>query len=283
MPIGHVTRATVEEYRRLRLQEDRYRGKPLTPATVNRDVAFLKTVFQRAFVWEFLDRNPLQGMEMLPERNKRDVDLKPEQIVALANELTETMGKIVLFAVYAGFREENILGLRIEDVQIFDLRSSTADPAGKVNLVVKGGAQESFPLGEAAVDILQSVIDDRAEGYVFVNARTGSRYRDVGKPFRVAVRRLGLTVRQDGKRVSLRFHDLRHVYATWLHARGISLDVIGNLMGHKTLKTTDRYTTYDRIAAGKALSLLPLPRHCHTEGQPRRSTVSEVQVVSSGR
>ena len=55
----------------------------------------------------------------------------------------------------------------------------------------------------------------------------------------------------------LRFHDLRHVFATWLHRSGVSIDVIRPLLGHSKVSTTERYTTYNRIECGSVLKLLP--------------------------
>jgi hypothetical protein len=46
-------------------------------------------------------------------------------------------------------------------------------------------------------------------------------------------------------------------FATWLHREGVSLDVLRPLLGHSNRSTTDRYTTYNRMECGKALSLLP--------------------------
>lgn len=54
----------------------------------------------------------------------------------------------------------------------------------------------------------------------------------------------------------LRFHDLRHVFATWLHREGVTLNALRPLMGHKNRVTTDRYTTIDRLATGKLLNLM---------------------------
>jgi site-specific recombinase XerD len=109
-------------------------------------------------------------------------------------------------------------------------------------------------LGPAALDVLRRAIGDRKEGYVFINPQTGTRYTSIHKKFDQVVRELGLTA-ADGTK--LRFHDLRHVFATWLHREGVSLDSLRFLLGHLDRTTTDRYTTVDRVALGDVLSLLP--------------------------
>ena len=67
------------------------------------------------------------------------------------------------------------------------------------------------------------------------------------------MRKMGLEVNG----TKLRFHDLRHVFATWLHSAGVSLDDIRDLLGHKDRDTTDRYVTLDPKTSLKALSVMP--------------------------
>ncbi len=63
--------------------------------------------------------------------------------------------------------------------------------------------------------------------------RRGNFRQRVWKP---AVRRSGLTPR-------LRFHDLRHCYATWLISDGVPVNIVQKLLGHSRASVTlDRYT-----------------------------------------
>ncbi len=59
------------------------------------------------------------------------------------------------------------------------------------------------------------------------------------------------------KGTKLRFHDLRHIFATWLHQSGVSLDVVRPLLGHCDRENTDRYVTYDRMSYISVLNALP--------------------------
>ena len=153
------------------------------------------------------------------------------------------------FAIYTGFRKENILDLRIEDIRFHDLTST-----GEVDLLIKGGRHELYPLGTAAVNVLKRSIGNRKNGYVFLNPVTGTRYCQVNKTFDRAVRKCGLHI-NDGTK--LRIHDLRHVFATWLHREGVTLDNLRFLMGHKDRSTTDHYTSVDRLGISNVLELIP--------------------------
>ncbi len=77
----------------------------------------------------------------------------------------------------------------------------------------------------------------------------------------MAVRRLDLTVPiidPEGNAIEskFRFHDLRHVFASWLHNSDVDLDRLRVILGHKDRKTTDQYATLNKKAVGDSLALL---------------------------
>ena len=138
--------------------------------------------------------------------------------------------------------------MTIEQVRFHDISNT-----GDVRLKVKGGKWGVYPIGKNAVDVLKRAIDNKTEGFIFINKRTGTRYYSVSKSFRRVVRKLGIFVGDS----PLTFHDLRHVHATWLHKQGVSLDTLRVLLGHCNRSTTDRYTTAYTSDAAKVLSLMP--------------------------
>jgi len=101
--------------------------------------------------------------------------------------------------------------------------------------------------------VLKRAIGNRNTGYVFINPYTGTRYYSINRTYSRAVDRLGLRVGES----RLRFHDLRHVFATWLHQSGVSLDALRPLLGHRNRDTTDRYAYLDRKAIGDVLNIMP--------------------------
>lgn len=242
-PIEWITIGDTLDYLNLRLEND-----GVCYATVNKEASFIRGMLSRAVEWGTLENNPLQRLRMFRESEKRRVDLTPEQAFELINLLPEPHAKIVEFAIYSGFRKENILSLQIEQIRFHDLT-----PTGEVKLIVKGGRKETFPIGEYAVEVLKKVIGKRKKGFVFLNPKTQTRYVSIHKCFNVVVRRLNLTVNG----TKLRFHDLRHVFCTWLLKQGVSIDVIRELAGHRNRATTDRYATLNRLKLSKYLSYLP--------------------------
>jgi len=242
-PISGITTRMVMEYAGARKKQD-----GVSNATVNREITVIKTMLNRAVEWGMIESNPIVKIRMLPELPKREVDLTVSEAASLIGKLTGSFALVTEYAIYTGFRLDNILSLTIGQVRFHDIGET-----GEVRLRVKGGRWQTFPVGPNAVNVLKRAICDRTEGFVFLNPRTGTRYTSVSDSFRRAVRKLDLKVGDS----YLRFHDLRHVFATWLHREGVSLDVLRVLLGHRDRATTDRYTTASALGAGKVLSLMP--------------------------
>ena len=243
IPIGSVRKILVMDYIQTRIKIDK-----VGPATVNKEISFTKRMISFAEEYDLLDKNPLTGLKKLREPEKRRVEITPQQAGTLITTLHPPIANIVEFAIYSGFRKENILSLQIQQIRILK-----DQPMAEVKLTIKGGRTEVFPLGDRAMALLKRVIGRRKRGYVFVNPKTGTRYVSIHKQFDRVVRLLGLTVNG----TKLRFHDLRHVFCTWLLENGVSIDAIRELAGHRQRSTTDRYATLNRMKVGKYLSALP--------------------------
>jgi len=244
--LSEIRKDVVIDYRQARMQQDGVKS-----ATANREVIFIKNVLQRAVEFDILPLNPLNGIRLLKEQNRRDVsNITPEVVAGLVEELPDSVADIVEFAVYTGFRLENVLGLQIEQVCIHDLQAT-----GTVRHIVKGHKYRTDPLGKQAVVILKRLIQSRTQGYVFLSPATGDRYKSIHCTFDRVVRKLDIKIATGEK---LCFHDLRRLCATWLLQNGLSLDTVREILGHSDRATTDRYARLK--VSGDAFDVLPIVR-----------------------
>ena len=241
--LGSVSRKLVLDYMHARLKMD-----GVSNSTVNRESATIMAMLNKAVEWEIIQNNPIVNLKRLPESPKRNVSLTPEEAAKIIAAIPSALRNIVEFAIYTGFRRENILKLTIEQIVFNDLTGT-----GEVRLKIKTGKYEVFPLGTLASEVVKRVIAKRNTGYVFINPRTGTHYKTVSSSYKRAVRRLGITVND----TPLTFHDLRHAFATWLHANSASLDQLRLLMGHSNRATTDRYTTATATDVREVLNHMP--------------------------
>jgi integrase/recombinase XerC len=144
--------------------------------------------------------------------------------------------RAILELLYAtGIRVGELVGLNGRDLK---LPSRTARVRGK------GRVERDSPLTEPSVRALETYFDQRSRagrpiepnGAVFLNAR-GGRLSDR------SVRRIlerWIQSAAIARRVSP--HTLRHTFATHLLAGGADLRAIQELLGHKSLSTTQKYT-----------------------------------------
>ena len=84
--------------------------------------------------------------------------------------------------------------------------------------------------------------------YVFYNPLTGKQYNNVGRSFDRALKRSGIR--------DFHFHDLRHTFASQLVMAGVDLATVRELLGHKTLTMTLRYSHLAPSHKVKAVDLL---------------------------
>ncbi len=94
---------------------------------------------------------------------------------------------------------------------------------------------EPLPLNQAAIDVLEANGNVRhISGYVFPSdSSTKFDASNLRRSFNLAIEKAGIE--------HVRFHDLRHTFATRLVQSGINLYVVKELLGHKSLKMTMRH------------------------------------------
>lgn len=198
------------------------------PATLNRDLAFIRRVLNVAIDHELLDANPSRPVKKYPEDNRREIFLTPEEEARLMAELDVTGRAIVQIALLTGARRGNVVGLRWSEVDLANLRITFR--------WTKSGKPYHVPITDKLAELLRSLPTRLKGEWVFGDSSNaepmkGARfYADVFKP---AATRAGL----DG----FRFHDLRHTVGSRLVMAGVDLITVKELLGHRTLATTERY------------------------------------------
>jgi integrase len=111
--LKNITPALVRQYQQQRLTEPSGRSpKNLTkPATVNREIACFKTIFNRAIENGGAERYPSKGVKMLKENNERERVLTTEEYHRLLAHCPPHLKPIIKVAYYTGMRQGEILNL----------------------------------------------------------------------------------------------------------------------------------------------------------------------------
>ena len=101
--------------------------------------------------------------------------------------------------------------------------------------LTKQKKKEHLPLSDKALLLLASLKKQNTEAspYLFPGRKAGQPLKEVKK--------FWSTVLKESKLESVRIHDLRHTHASHLVSSGLSLSIVGKLLGHTQASTTQRY------------------------------------------
>ncbi len=149
-----------------------------------------------------------------------------EALAAGVREGTETMFMIaaIRLLLFTGARLGEILGLRWDYVDIE--RACLRLPDSKTG-------QKVLYLNAPALEVLAALPRVEANPYVICGKREGAHLVNLEKPWR--------RIRARATLDDVRLHDLRHSFASFGAAGGLSLLMIGKLLGHTQAATTERY------------------------------------------
>lgn len=217
-----ITRRDIEAY-------SRDRASKVKGATVNRELALLRHLFNIAIEKGYTDLNPARGFKRHPEAPWRHKFFFFEsEIEKLIRASAPHLRPILAVAFGTGLRKGDILGLKWRDVDL---------DRGIISIQMqKTGEPIEIPLIPMIRDLLQQM-KSRAAGspFVFSLGPAGQGIGDIKTAFRAALRRSGLAAK------GYRFHDIRRTFARMLYNQGVILTKIQRLLGHKSVLTTERY------------------------------------------
>ena len=207
-------------------------GHKPTPIRANRMGEVLRKMFTLAVEWEWRSDNPAQGFHRRIE-HARERFLSPEELTRLAAVLDKAedqrAASIIRMCMLTGARVGEVRQARFEqfnlDYAIWSKPASTTKQR-KIHRV---------PISQDVATIVRQrqLIVPSGNPWLFPGD-------SVGKPVR-EIRRFWLMVQREADLPDVRIHDLRHTFASLLVSGGASLEIIGRLLGHSQMQTTQRY------------------------------------------
>lgn len=204
-------------------------AEEVSSSTINRELALMKHMYSIAVKeWEWCRDNPVKRVSMEKEGQPRDRWLTSEEEEMLLKVCPEWLQEVVVFALHTGMRQGEILGLRWKDINLLG-STATLDRT-------KNGDRRIVPLNRTAKELLEQKGKLRhiATDKVFTNS--AGNPMDSGN-----LRRAFMGALKKAKITGFCFHDLRHTCATRMAQRGIDLYRVQKILGHKDIKTTQRY------------------------------------------
>jgi len=219
-----VTPSLIADYKVKRKDEG------ASPATINIEMSLMSHAFNLAIKeWEWVRENPVKKVSKERVNNQVERWLTLEEETRLLAPSPKWLREIIIFAINTGLRRSEIL----------DLKWPRVDLARRTITILeeqKNKGKDTLPLCEGALEVLKERSKNRCgeTDYVF-HTRNCTRIspRNLQEAFHSTVKKSGIE--------KLRFHDLRHTFATRLVQAGVDLYAVQKLGRWKNISMVMRY------------------------------------------
>lgn len=182
------------------------------PATINRSLGSMKRALRVAWERGVCAEDWSREVQRLPEHNARDVYLSVDQVASIAAHASQATQAAIWIALLTGCRRGEVLAMQQADI-------------GTDTIIIRAGNTKTRRT--RTVPIVPALRPWLAHVPLPLNLE------GLKSGFRRA--------REAAKMPHVHYHDLRHSCATILLGLGTPLDVVRDILGHTTIKMTERY------------------------------------------
>lgn len=216
-----LTPPDIHTYVHQRLQAGR------KPSTINQELALLRSAINYVrHHWGVRLENPVsrQRLKSTALRLRYLSRIEAQALIEAANK--KQVAAFIQLALHTGCRKTELLTLRWSDINL-DKRYLVLRPEN-----TKANKARAMPLNQNALRALEMLKEGNSSPWVFCNAR-GERKKTMNWSFRKSLKSAGIE--------DFHIHDLRHTFASWMVSEGVELIKVRDLLGHSTIKMTERY------------------------------------------
>lgn len=246
LKLKDITTAHIEEVKAHCQEQD------LAPATVRHCLALIRTIFNYCTRLDlFQGVNPVKKVAFPKKDNRRIRFLtyeESEQLLEALARRSQDVHDQALLALYTGMRAGEIFSLRFNHIDFENRIINIMDPKP-----TDGQARQAY-MTDRIFEMLfrrKQEIKQKQEangkqeskvGLVFESRFGGRIQGGVSDSFERTLQDLGWNEDLEDPRYRVCFHSLRHTFASWLALQGEQLQTIQELLGHKTIQMTLRYS-----------------------------------------
>ncbi len=219
-------------------------------ATKNFLYVTFKSVLKKAFEWGFIDRLPGVGTKGPRKSPPRTEFWNSEEVTQFLDGMRgHPRLEFYLVALNTGMRAGEILGLK-KEVVLFDrnlivIKRSFCQKLKIIKETTKTHRERFISMNSATKMALRTMVQRTKDDILFCPETLGcSNVTHLARVFRNDCKRVGVR--------AIRFHDLRHTFATQFVSKGGSIFHLANILGHSTTSMTARYAHFCEAQAFEA-------------------------------
>lgn len=226
--------------------------KRYKPSTVNRKLSAIEKFCRFLIANGLIDKNPAEGIKQIKDETKKSPPKSlSEQEINRLRRIVHRLGKkkdiaILELLLNSGIRVSELCNLKVSDIDISERK-------GSIKVLGKGIKFREVPLNMDARKYIKEYLDSRPKGstdYLFLSQKTGTKLT------RTAVFEI---IKKYGELAGIKIspHILRHSFATIsLRKKKVDIRMLQDILGHKSLDTTARYTKPTMEDKQKAIEYL---------------------------
>lgn len=253
--VAAITELEVRQYVRRRMET-------VKAATVNKEVGMMSAACnwcQQELGWDIPNPSTRKKKPEPEGRVRWITDAEAQELIEAARKVTRApwLADYIQLSLFTGMRSGEVVGLTWDRVDL-DRRVLLLETG-----TTKNDRRRSVPLHRMALEALQSRLIWRNHycpdsPWVFCNKK-GHQVKDMKNAFATAKQLAGL---EDFRR-----HDQRHTLASWMVMSGAELVKVRDMLGHSTIKMTERYAHLHPEALREAVDSISASRfgHAHQE------------------
>ena len=265
IPLAELTSLDLQKFYKHLLEggrvdriEAKKKPKGLAPKTVRNIHQMICSAYNLAMEQKLVNKNPTQGCALPKVEHKEMKTLTADQLSAFFREAKETgVYELYYLDLATGLRRGELLGLKWTDIDfdrgVLKIQRAISRQNGRVEeapLKTKN-AYRTLPLSADAIDVLKAQKNKVGSSeWVFPSPTGGPMSPDsVLHMLQRVLKRAGLP--------RIRFHDLRHTFATMALQNGVDVKTLSSMLGHYsagfTLDTYAHVTTDAQLKAAQTM------------------------------
>lgn len=234
--LSEITTGLIEKYKTKRKEK-------VSEASVNRELACLKTLCAKAVEWSKVDENPAKEIRLFKEDPKERKILEDKEIVRLLAATEESKSEylkaFVVISLNTAMRTSEVLSLKWDDIHFADRFILISKS--------KNRKERKVPINENVINVLNSL--KRDNGHVFFNPETQGPVSRIQRSFK--------TVCKATEIKGITPYSLRHTAITkMVNDLGIDIVTVAQIVGHSSIEMTRRYCHPSKRTAQRAVNML---------------------------